>query len=180
MAHTEKKLSGKEVFHGRLIRVEHDQVELENGREAFREVIRHPGAVAILVLDGDALLLVRQYRYCIGQELLEIPAGKLEPGEEPLAAAYRELGEETGCDCDELIPLGVYYGSAGCIDERIHLYFGKAVRQGLQHPDEDEFLTLVRLTPRELEAMIAAAQVPDGKTLAAYTVAKAKGLLPQD
>lgn len=177
MAHTERRLSGAEVFRGKLIRVEHDQVELENGREAFREVIRHPGAVAILVQEGSDLLLVRQYRYCIGQELLEIPAGKLEPGEQPLAAAHRELAEETGCRCRELISLGVYYGSAGCIDEKIHLYFCKAEERGEQHPDEDEFLTLVRMTPAELEALAAAGELPDGKTLAAYTVAKAKGLL---
>lgn len=177
MAHTERKLSSKTVFEGRIVTVQHDTVELENGKEAFREVIRHPGAVAVLAVEDGKILLVRQYRYCIGRELLEIPAGKLEPGEEPLPAAIRELSEETGCECAELTPLGRYYGSAGCLDEGIHLYFGLVSRQGDSHPDEDEFLTLERRTPAELEAMMAAGELPDGKTLAALALAKAKGLL---
>ncbi len=177
MAHIERKLRSQTVFEGRLVKVHHDTVELENGKEAFREVIRHPGAVAVLALDGEEILLVRQYRYCIGRELLEIPAGKLEPGEEPLSAAARELSEETGSTCEELIPLGRYYGSAGCLDEGIHLYFGHITCKGCAHPDEDEFLTLERRTPAELEAMMAAGELPDGKTLAAFALAKAKGLL---
>lgn len=177
MAHTERKLTSKAVFEGKLVNVYHDTVELENGKEAFREVIRHPGAVAVLALEGEDILLVRQYRYCIGRELLEIPAGKLEPGEEPLPAAHRELSEETGCACAELIPLGKYYGSAGCMDEGIHLYFGRVDRKGDAHPDEDEFLTLERYAPAELEAMMAEGKIPDGKTLAAFALAKAKGLL---
>ena len=177
MAHIERRLSRKTVLEGRLVTVQDDTVELENGREAFREVIRHPGAVAVLAVEDGQILLVRQYRYCIGRELLEIPAGKLEPGEEPLPAAIRELSEETGCECAELIPLGRYYGSAGCLDEGIHLYFGKVSRKGVSHPDEDEFLTTERRTPAELEAMMAAGELPDGKTLAAFALAKAKGLL---
>ncbi len=177
MAHMERKLTSKTVFEGKLVNVYHDTVELENGREAFREVIRHPGAVAVLALEGEHILLVRQYRYCIGQELLEIPAGKLEPGEEPLPAAERELSEETGSVCDQLIPLGKYYGSAGCLDEVIHLYFGRITCSGCAHPDEDELLTLERYTPAELEAMMAEGKLTDGKTLAAFALAKAKGLL---
>ena len=177
MANMERKLSSKTVFEGRLVTVQHDTVELENGREAFREVIRHPGAVAVLAVEEDQILLVRQYRYCIGRELLEIPAGKLEPGEEPLPAAIRELSEETGCECEDLVPLGRYYGSAGCLDEGIHLYFGRVSSQGNSHPDEDEFLTLERRTLADLEAMMAAGDLPDGKTLAAIALAKAKGLL---
>ena len=177
MAHVERKLNSKTVFEGRIVTVQHDTVELENGNQAFREVIRHPGAVAVLALEGDCILLVRQYRYCIGRELLEIPAGKLEPGEEPLSAAIRELSEETGCSCGNLIPLGRYYGSAGCLDEGIHLYFGRIDCCGMAHPDEDEFLTVERRTPAELVALMAAGELPDGKTLSAYTLAKAKGLL---
>ena len=176
MAHIERKLASKSVFEGKLVHVYHDTVELENGKEAFREVIRHPGAVAVLALDGEEILLVRQYRYCIGQELLEIPAGKLEPGEEPLSAAARELSEETGSTCGELIPLGKYYGSAGCMDEGIYLYFGRITCKACAHPDEDELLTVEHRTPAELEAMMAAGEISDGKTLAAYALAKAKGL----
>ena len=177
MAHIERKLSSKTVFEGKIVHVDHDTVELENGNQAFREVIRHPGAVAVLALDGEAVLLVRQYRYCIGRELLEIPAGKLERGEDPLAAAVRELSEETGCTCADLIPLGRYYGSAGCMDEGIHLYFGRISDKGSSHPDEDEFLTVERRTPAQLEALMAAGDLPDGKTMAALAIARAKGLL---
>ena len=177
MAHVERKLTSKPVFEGKLVQVYHDTVELENGKEAFREVIRHPGAVAVLALDGEEILLVRQYRYCIGQELLEIPAGKLEPGEEPMSAAARELSEETGSICGELIPLGKYYGSAGCMDEGIHLYFGRIACNACAHPDEDELLTVERCTPAALEQKMAAGEIPDGKTLAAFALAKAKGLL---
>lgn len=177
MAHIERKLTSKPMFEGKLVQVYHDTVELENGKEAFREVIRHPGAVAVLALDGEEILLVRQYRYCIGQELLEIPAGKLKPGEEPLSAAARELSEETGSICGELIPLGKYYGSAGCMDEGIHLYFGRITCNACAHPDEDELLTVERCTPAALEQKMAAGEIPDGKTLAAFALAKAKGLL---
>ena len=164
MAHIERKLSSKPVFEGKIVNVYHDTVELENGNQAFREVIRHPGAVAVLALDGDEILLVRQYRYCIGQELLEIPAGKLEPGEEPLSAAARELSEETGSTCGELIPLGKYYGSAGCMDEGIHLYFGRISCKGCSHPDEDEFLRIRRISIHDATEMILRGEIPDGKT----------------
>lgn len=177
--HTERRLNGRTVFRGKIISVVHDTVELENGHQSLREVVRHRGAVAVLALDGEELVLVRQFRYAIGRELLEIPAGKLEPGEEPLSAALRELGEETGGFCTSLDHLGTYYGSAGILDERIELYFGRLSAEGKQDPDEDEFLTVVRMTPAELRAKIAAGEVCDGKTLAALMLAQEKGFLPR-
>ena len=93
MSHFEQRLRGEQKFHGKIIDVIHDTVLLENGREALREVARHPGAVGILVMDGTDVVLVRQFRYPIGKELLEIPAGKLEKGEDPYPAALRELRE---------------------------------------------------------------------------------------
>ena len=101
MSHFEQRLGGESKFHGKIIDVIHDTVLLENGKQALREVARHPGAVGILVLEGDQLVLVRQFRYPIGKELLEIPAGKLEKGEDPYPAALRELREETGIVADE-------------------------------------------------------------------------------
>ena len=177
MSHTEKRLSGRTVFKGKIIDVLHDTVELENGRQTTREVVRHRGAVAILALDGERIVLVRQYRYAVGSELLEIPAGKLEEGEQPLAAAFRELSEETGGFCTDLAPLGEYYGSPGILSERISLFFGHLSGEGGQHPDEDEFLSVVRLTPEELRQRIAAGEIVDGKTLAAFSLAREKGLL---
>lgn len=177
MSHTEKRLSGRTVFHGKLIDVLHDTVELENGRQTLREVIRHPGAVAILALDGERIVLVRQYRYPVGRELLEIPAGKLEKDEQPLAAAVRELSEETGGFCTSMTPLGEYYGSPGILGERISLFFGRISGTEHQHPDEDEFLSVVRMTAEELRQSIASGEITDGKTLAAFTIAREKGLL---
>ena len=177
MAHTEKRLSGKTVFKGKIIDVVHDSVELENGRHTTREVVRHRGAVAILAMDGGRIVLVCQYRYAVGRELLEIPAGKLEAGEQPLAAAVRELSEETGGFCTDLSPLGEYYGSPGILSECIHLFFGHLSGEGAQHPDEDEFLSVQRLTPAELRARIAAGEIVDGKTLAAVALARERGLI---
>ena len=96
MSHFEKKLSGKRVFEGRIISVDHDEVLLEDGSLAMREVVTHPGGVAVLAAENGYAYFVRQFRYCFGKELLEIPAGKLEPGEDPEKAARRELMEETG------------------------------------------------------------------------------------
>ena len=124
----------------------------------------------------DHVVLVRQFRYPIGKELLEIPAGKLEKGEDPYPAALRELREETGGATDRLEILGEYYGSAGFCDEKLTLYFAHLTETGETDPDEDEFLTVERLPLPVFEAMIARGEIVDGKTLSAYTLAKAKGL----
>ena len=177
MSHFEQRLGGESKFHGKIIDVIHDTVLLENGKEALRVVARHPGAVGILVLEGDQLVLVRQFRYPIGRELLEIPAGKLERGEDPYPAALRELREETGGYTDRLEYLGDYYGSAGFCDEKLTLYFAKLSKIGETDLDEDEFLTVERYPRPVFETMIARGEIVDGKTLSAYTLAKAKGLL---
>lgn len=177
MSHFEQRLCGENKFHGKIIDVIHDTVLLENGREALREVVRHPGAVGIFVMDGEDVVLVRQFRYPIGKELLEIPAGKLESGEDPYPAALRELREETGGRTDALEVLGDYYGSAGFCDEKLTLYFARLTETGETDPDEDEFLTVERIPLPVFEAMIAHGEIVDGKTLSAYMLVKAKGLL---
>lgn len=175
MKHTEQRLRGETKFHGTIIDVVHDTVLLENGREALREVARHRGAVGIFAMDGGNVVLVRQFRYPIGRELLEIPAGKLEKGEEPYSAALRELREETGGLADKLEYLGAYYGSAGFCDEKLDLYFARLDSTGAADPDEDEFLTVERYPLADFEAMIARGEIADGKTLSAYTLARAAG-----
>ena len=177
MSHFEQRLRGETKFQGKIIDVIHDTVLLENGREALREVARHPGAVGIFVMDGDQVVLVRQFRYPIGRELLEIPAGKLERGEEPYPAAMRELREETGGRTSRLEVMGDYYGSAGFCDEKLTLYFARLEQMGETDPDEDEFLTVERYPLPVFASMIARGDIVDGKTLSAYALAKAKGLI---
>lgn len=155
MSHEEKRLSGERLFQGAIISVEHDQVLLEDGQTALRETVRHPGAVAVLARDGAELLLVRQYRYAVGRELLE----------------------ETGCGSGQLIPLGLYYGSPGILDETIWLYYADITEHGSQRLDADEFLSVERWSPAALEAHIAQGLVSDGKTLSAFLLARSRGLI---
>ena len=119
----EKQVSSERVFSGRVINVRCDMVELVNGRHVSREVVEHPGGVAIVPLaeNGD-VLMVRQYRYCVSDALLEIPAGKLEAGEDPFECAVRELSEETGCRAERIVPLGAMYTSPGFSQETLHIY----------------------------------------------------------
>ena len=175
--HIEKRLSGRTVFKGGIISVVHDRILLENGKETLREVVRHPGAVGILAMEDDKIVLVRQFRYPIGRELLEIPAGKLEPGEQPMPAAIRELSEETGGFCSSMTMLGTYYGSAGIMDEIIYLYFARLTGRGSAHPDEDEFLTVEKIAVDELEGRIARGEIQDGKTLSAFALARSQHLI---
>lgn len=177
MAHFEKKLSGEVVFQGKIIHVRHDRVELENGRTSLREVVVHPGAVVILAVHEGYTYLVRQYRYCIGQELLEAPAGKLEQGEDHRAAALRELKEETGAVPGRLEYLGEVYPTAGMYTEVFQMYFADQLDFGEACPDDGEFLSVEKVSLQALEAMIADGTMTDAKTICIYTKAKARGLI---
>ncbi|MCI8594619.1 MAG: NUDIX hydrolase [Oscillospiraceae bacterium] len=173
---TEKTLESTVAYEGVIVTVQRDRAELPNGKTAVREVVRHPGGVAVLPLCSDGtVLLVRQYRYPFGEVLTEIPAGKLDKGEEPLHAAVRELREETGLTAGKLTSLGSVYASPGFCDEELHLYLAQDLHQGEAQPDEDEFLAPVRLPFQELAEQVLAGEVKDAKTVAA--VLKAKLLL---
>ena len=138
---TEKTLSREEKYQGSFLSLHVDQVQLPNGRTSFREVVEHVDGVAILALDDrNNVLTVTQYRYVIGKTLLEIPAGKLEPGEDPVAGALRELKEETGAVPDTFLPMGVTLPSPGCLSERLYLFLAKGLHMESQQLDEDEFL----------------------------------------
>ena len=142
---TEKTLASREVYRGRIIRVREDTVLLPNGKEGRREVVEHPGGVGILALDGDDVLLVRQYRYAFSRVLTEIPAGKREPGEEPSVTARRELKEEIGAEAEKWTELGALIASPGCYGETLYLYLAQELTFGATHPDEDEFLDVLRM-----------------------------------
>lgn len=172
MAHYEKKVDGEVVFQGKIIHVRHDYVELENGKVKLREVVVHPGAVVMLAVHEGHTYMVRQYRYCIGQELLEVPAGKLEKGETPLFAAMRELREETGVTAEKLVYFGSTYPSPGFCDEELHIYLALGLTEGEASPDEDEFLTVEKIDIDKLAKMIVRGELQDGKTISAVFMAR--------
>ena len=164
----EKPLRREEIFSGRVLHVHRDQVELPNGRTSDREIVDHPGGVGVLALDGEGnVLVVSQYRYAYGKVLREIPAGKLERGEDPYAAAMRELREETGAAADKLIPLGELYPSPGYCNEIIRIYLARNLSWGETDLDDDEFLNLERVPFRILLEEVLSGEITDAKTCVA-------------
>lgn len=165
MQHLEEQLESQTLYDGKIIRVVRDRVRLENGREAFREVVHHPGGVCVLALtEQQEVLLVRQFRYPYGEELLELPAGKREPGEDPRLCGIRELEEETGYQAGEFLDFGRLYPTPGYCDEIIYLFLARDLRPSRQHLDEDEFLDVVKLPLSEALAMVLDGRLPDAKT----------------
>lgn len=165
MQHLEEQLESQTLYDGKIIRVVKDRVRLENGKEAFREVVRHPGGVCVLALTPkQEVLLVRQFRYPYGEELLELPAGKREPGEDPRLCGIRELEEETGYQADEFLDFGRLYPTPGYCSEIIHLFLARGLRPTRQHLDEDEFLDVVKLPLSEALAQVMDGRLPDAKT----------------
>lgn len=168
----EKTLSSQTHFQGRIIRLETQQVELADGSRAYRELIRHPGAVCVLLRGPDGqLVLVRQFRKAVEQVLLEVVAGILEPGEDPDACARREVREETGFDVARLQRLGVIHPTPGYVDERITCYYAEAAGpRAASDLDEDERLETVLITDAHFAALVRSGEVTDGKTLAAWAL----------
>ena len=174
MEHTEKTLSVQEIFSGHVVRLTLDKVELENGRSAMREVVHHRGGACIAALtEKDELYLVRQYRYALGQELWELPAGKLEEGEDPFEAAKRELEEECGLKADQYIDLHPFYPTVGYCSEVIYTWLAKGLHPVPMHLDEDEFLTPTKMPLEEVCRMVLEGEIRDGKTVAAVLKIKA-------
>lgn len=170
---TEKTLSREEKYQGNILSLHVDQVQLPNGKTSFREVVEHVDGVAILALDDrNNVLTVTQYRYVFGRPLLEIPAGKLEPGEDPVVAALRELKEETGASPVEFIPMGRLLASPGCYGEVLWLFLARGLTQGQSDPDEDEFLSVERIPFDELIHRVTTGEIEDAKTVAAALKAK--------
>ena len=173
---TEKTLESREVYRGRILRVREDRVRLPNGKEGVREVVEHPGGVGILALDGDDVLLVKQYRYAFSRVLTEIPAGKREPGEDPFVTAQRELKEEIGATAEARgRTWGALIASPGCYGETLYLFLACELTFGETHPDADEFLETVRVPFDEAVELCMSGELTDAKTVAA--ILKAKVLL---
>ena len=163
---TEKKISSKLIYDGKILRLHVDTVELPNGKQSLREVADHPGGVAIVALDkDDNLLTVKQYRYVFSRVIEEIPAGKLEPGEDPRDAALRELKEETGAEPSRFTDLGPIIVSPGAYGEVLHLYLAEGLEIGAQSPDEDEFLDVIRTPFDEMVRRVLDGELTDAKTV---------------
>lgn len=164
----EKKVRGETVYDGKIIRLERDIVQLQNGRETAREVVRHPGGVAILAVDNnDEVFFVEQYRYPVGGVLLELPAGKLEPGEDPAVCAARELEEECGHTAGKLTLLAKTYPSPGYLSEILWLFLAEDLRATQQRLDPDEFLTVSHMPLGKAMDLCMRGEITDGKTLLA-------------
>ena len=162
----EVKITSQEIFDGAIVHLFKDTVTLPNGNPATREVIRHIGAVAVVpVADDGKVIVERQFRYPLDQVITEIPAGKLDSfTEDRLAAAKRELEEETGYTADTWTALGDFHPTAAYCDEKITLYLATGLHQGERHLDEDEFLNVMAVPMEELVADIMAGRITDGKT----------------
>ncbi|MBO8176683.1 NUDIX hydrolase [Aeribacillus pallidus] len=176
----EKTVKTEPIFQGRVISLQVDTVELPNGKTSTRELIKHPGAVAVIALTADnKLVMVEQYRKALERTLIEIPAGKLEPGEEPEKTAIRELEEETGYTCEKMEHVISFYTSPGFADEIVHVFLAKKLRKldTKKELDEDEFVELLEVTLEEAEQLIEGRRIYDAKTVFAVQFLRLQQLL---
>ena len=162
----EKQLEREEIFDGVVLHVVKDKVLLPDGNTSYREFCLHKGAVAVIpITDENEAILVRQFRYAHHREFLEIPAGKFDfIGEDPLAAAKRELEEETGATAAKFTDLGILDTTPALIDEKIHMYMAEGLSYGEMHLDEDEFLSVHKIPLTDLIAMVMNGEIRDAKT----------------
>ena len=162
----EKTITSEKIFEGKVITLRYDTVVLPNGKEAGREIIEHPGGVAVVALDEEGnVYLVRQYRHPFEKILLEIPAGKLNYGEDPFSCGVRELKEETGLSAKQFDFLGSFMVSPGFCGEKIYIYLARGLSAGDMNLDPDEFLEVEKMPLSNLMDMIMANEIEDGKTV---------------
>lgn len=163
----EKTVKSNVVFGGHIIKVHCDDALRADGKPCTREYIEHPGGACVLFVKEGKILLVRQYRYAYREETLEIPAGKLNPGEEPGATAARELEEETGYLAARVVHMYTMYPTPGYTNEKIYIYRAYAAEEGESHPDEGEFVSARFYPVSEVREMIERGEIKDAKTIIA-------------
>ena len=174
----EKTLKSEHIYDGKVVDLWLDNVLLPDGKEATREVINHPGGVCVLAVDeNNNVLTVRQYRKATDDVMLEIPAGKLEYGEDVEKAALRELREETGMIAGNMVYLGYFHPTPAYCREKIHMYFASQLTKTETDLDEDEFLEASPIPFSELHKMVLSNEITDGKTVLALLKAKEMGLI---
>lgn len=168
----EKTIENDNIYSGKIINLDIETVLLPNNKISCREIVRHPGAVAIVPIDDSGnICFVDQFRKAIDTELLEIPAGKLEKGEEPALCALRELQEEIGYSANKLTFLTAIYTSPGFADEKIYIYKAEDLFKSELEKDEDEFINIVRYKPEKAFEMIKNGEIRDAKTIVALFTA---------
>lgn len=178
MEFKEKTLDSQMMYDGIIIKVYKDNVELADGKKSFREVVRHSGGVVILAFkDEDTILLVKQYRYPTGETVLELPAGKLEKGEDPFEAAKRELEEETGYCANKWTDLGYINTSPGFSDEKLYLYLAQDLEYTHCHPDEGEIIQAFEYKYDDVLKMIDNGEINDAKTICGLMRANMKRII---
>lgn len=164
----EKELSANYVYKGKILNLRADDVELPDGRHSKREYVEHRGGASVLAVDNEGYVyLVKQYRYAYREAILEIPAGKLEAGEDPMVTAERELSEETGLS-GKIEPFGLLYPTPGYTNEPLYVYLATELKAGNNHLDDDEFLSVVRIKFDEALGMVLSGEIRDAKT--AYAI----------
>ena len=165
-------LSSERLLEAKIVSVRRDQVRLDDGRTVPQEVVEHGQSMTVVAIDGEGrIVLVRQYRHPTGETLLETPAGSLDPGESPEQAVNRELAEETGLRAHEVIPIGTFYLAPGWATEYMHAFLARNLYEAHAEADEDEQIEVVRLTRAEWESLIAAGEIRDCKSIAAWHLA---------
>jgi len=160
----ETKINSDKVFGGKLLHVYKDEVRLPSGNISTREYIKHQGAAVVIPIHNDEILLVKQYRYPTQQVMLELPAGKIDPGEDEFTTVQRELGEETGYTSDKIYPLQPIHPCVGYSNEIIHLYIATDLQKSDLIPDDDETLELVSLKLEDALEKVYSGEITDSKT----------------
>lgn len=174
----EKTIGSEKIYDGKIIHVRRDTVQLPDGRQSMREVVDHSGGVCVAALtEDDQLLFVRQFRYSYGEVVVELPAGKIEPGEDPLECGKRELYEETGATAKQFESLGTLYPSPGYCSEIIHIIGAIGLEFGENHLDDGEFLESFRLPLKKAVSLVMSGDIVDAKTqIAILKLALYKGI----
>lgn len=169
----EETIESKEVFSGRLVKLRVDIVRLPNGKEATREIVVHRGAIAAVpLIDGEKIVMVRQFRQAAGETLLEIPAGTLDSGEDPVDCARRELGEEIGYHPNKLTLMFKSYLAPGYSSEMLHTFLAQDLVKTQAHTDADEFLEVVEVPMSDAIDLIRSGDIKDAKTICGILMAQ--------